>query len=256
MTTVRDAADVDGTSSQTVRTAVPEGRFPGPRSFACGPLVEGAGGLWPNTVHVLDAASAEAAVAEIAGDGWDCVKVYNTLPAEALVGVHAAADRLGLPVIGHVPTATSFEEARLDDTQHLVGVARAKGDTRDFPAILSGWRSFGPADSARVIEASLRLGLAHTPTFVTLERGFAYRDYAALRESADVKLLPPYYRDIIWSPTEGIPFLRGQGEAEFQLKEDAYLVATQLVGEMHRAGVTIHAGTDTQIPYIVPGAAL
>jgi imidazolonepropionase-like amidohydrolase len=37
---------------------------------------------------------------------------------------------------------------------------------------------------------------------------------------------------------------------------DAYLAGTKLVGRMHRAGVAIHAGTDTQIAFIVPGIAL
>lgn len=256
VTSVRDAADVDGTSSRPVREGVHEGRFPGPRSFACGPLVDGTEPLWSNSLIVRDAAEAEAAVDQIAAEGWDCVKVYNSLTPEALAGLHAAADRHGLPVIGHVPARTSFDEARLDDAQHLIGVAREKGDLRSFPQVLDAWRSFDAAKEAAIIEASLRNGTAHTPTFVVLERGFAYRDYAALYESPDAKLLPPLYRDVIWSPVDGMPFLRNQTEERHRLMEDAYLAGTALVGRMHRAGVRIHAGTDTQIAYIVPGAGL
>ncbi|HKJ24832.1 MAG TPA: amidohydrolase family protein [Myxococcota bacterium] len=256
VTTVRDAGDVDGTSSTPPREGVRAGRFPGPRSFACGPFVDGEPTQWANSIVALDAAAAMAAVERIAAEGWDCIKVYDHLPAESLAAVHAAADRVGLPVIGHVPVATSLAEAHLDDVQHLTGVARKKGDDRPFPAVLDAWRSFGPDDAAAVIEASLRLGIAHTPTFVVLERGIGYRDYPKLAASPDVALLPRYYRDLVWDPEVGMPFVRNQGERDFRLREDAYLAGTELVGEMHRAGVAIHAGTDTQVPYVVPGAAL
>jgi hypothetical protein len=256
VTSVRDAGDADGTSSRPARDGVREGRFPGPRSFACGPFFDGDEPKWPNSVRAVEPREAKAAVDRLAEEGWDCVKVYDGMSPEALAAVHRAADRHALRVIGHVPIATSLEEAHLDDAQHLIGVARPKGDARPFPEVLDGWRTLGPERAAVMIDVSLQQNIAHTPTLVTLERGFAYRDYPALHASPDAALLPHYYRDLVWDPQEGMPMLRGQGEREWRLREDAYLRATQWVGEAYRAGVAIHAGTDTSIPYLVPGAAL
>ena len=256
ITSVRDAADVDATSSRPVRDGVREGRFPGPRSFACGPLVDGPEPIWPNSLVVRDAAEATAAVDHLAAEGWDCVKAYDRLSPEALAAVRTAAERHGLPVIGHVPRSVSFETAHLDDVQHLTGVAREPGDDRPFPEVLEGWRRFDEARAQAIVDASLRLGIAHTPTFVVLERGVAYADYESLRTSAEAALLPRFYADVVWSPVEGIPFLRSRTPEHYALMQDGYREGAKLVGRLHRAGVAIHAGTDTQIAFIVPGAAL
>ncbi len=256
VTSVRDAGDADGTSSRTPREGVREGRFPGPRSFACGPLVDGPRTRWPNSRVVADAAEAETVVAEIAEAGWDCVKVYDDLTPETLDAIQAAARRRGLPVIGHVPRRVEFEAARLDDVQHLTGVPNPAGNLEPFPEVLATWRRFGAERAARIEAASLRDGVAHTPTLVTLERAFAFRDYEALRTSDEAALLPRFYADVVWSPVEGMPFLRTRDERQYRLLEDAFRAGARFVGRLHRAGVAIHAGTDTQIAFLIPGAAL
>jgi imidazolonepropionase-like amidohydrolase len=256
VTSVRDAADPDGTSTAPARDGVREGRFPGPRVFACGPLVDGPEPVWPNTVSLREPAEAGPAIAEIARAGFDCVKVYDGLRPAVLEAVHVAADAHGLPVIGHVPRRVGFAEARLDDVQHLTGVATAVGDLRPFPRNLDGWRSFDEADARAIVEASLRFDMAHTPTLVSLERMAAMSDYAAVRASADAQLLPRFYRDVVWSPTEGLPFLRGREAGDYALMREALPHAMEMVGRLHRAGVRIHAGTDAQVPFVVPGIAL
>jgi hypothetical protein len=257
VTSVRDAGDPDGTSSQPVRSGVREGRYPGPRSFACGPFLDHGEQRWPNSLMVGTPAEAAAAVERVADAGWDCLKVYDGLSSEVLAAIHTAADRRGLPVIGHVPRGVPFEQARLDDVQHLTGVPAVNGRTDPFPKVLEAWRRFDEARAAMIEQVSLREGIAHTPTFVTLDRGMAYEaDYEALRRGPDAALLPRFYADVVWSPTQGLPFLRDRDPEDHGLMEDAYLRGTALVRRLHRAGVVIHAGTDTQIAFIVPGAAL
>ena len=255
VTGVRDAGDADGTSTAPAREGVRAGRFPGPRIFACGPLVDGPEPRWPNTIVLREPAEAAAAVERIAREGFDCVKVYDSLTPEVLATVREAARAQGLPVIGHVPRRVPFEEARLDDVQHLTGVT-GSGDLRPFPQTLDRWRTLDEARIRFVVETSRALGIAHTPTLVSLERFAAMEDYAAVRESADAKLLPGLYRDVTWSPTEGLPFLRGRPAAEYALFRDGLERGKTFVARLHEAGVPIHAGTDTLLPFLVPGAAL
>ena len=255
VTSVRDAGDTDGTSSAPVRDAVRSGALAGPRSFACGPFVDGPPARWPNTVVVEDAMQARAAVDRIAAEGWDCIKVYDRLKLPELAAIHAAADRRGLSVIGHVPRRVPFEHAQLDDVQHLSGVQDVAGSMALAQIAIAEGR-FDDARATKIEQASLRYGIAHTPTFVTLERGIAYADYEALRTGPDAALLPRFFADVVWSPTDGMPGLRDQPDAWFRLREDAFLRGTALVGRLHRAGVKIMAGTDTQIAFVVPGIAL
>jgi imidazolonepropionase-like amidohydrolase len=108
----------------------------------------------------------------------------------------------------------------------------------------------------QIVAASRDLGIAHTPTLVVGERLLGMQDYAALRESTDAKLLPRFYRDVIWSPRDGIPVLRRLEPADFPVLRDAAARELRLVKRLFDAGVRIHAGSDTQNPFVVPGASL
>lgn len=256
VTTVRDAGDVDGTSTAPARDGVREGRFPGPRVLACGPFVDGPDPIWTNSRVVAVPADAEPIVAQIAADGFDCVKAYNNLTPETLAAVREAAAKHGLPVIGHVPGRVAFEDARLDDVQHLTGVHPLQDPPVPFPEVLAGWRVFSDERARFITGMSLAYDIAHTPTLVVLDRQLAMRDYEAARKGEDVGLLPRLYRDVVWSPTEGLPFVRNRTEEDYRLFEEALRGSQALVARMYRAGVRIHAGTDCQIPFVVPGAAL
>jgi imidazolonepropionase-like amidohydrolase len=256
VTSVRDAGDADGTGTAPARDGVRAGRFAGPRVFACGPFVDGPTPIWPNSIAVHDVAEAAAAVERIAREGFDCVKAYDGLTPETLAAVREAAHARGLPVIGHVPRAVAFEDARLDDVQHLTGARSGVGETRPFPRSLDAWRAVDEARERFVVETSRAQGIAHTPTLVTLEGIAAVGDWARARERADAKLLPAFYRDVIWSPAEGLPMLRALGAEDYAIMRMASQRGRGLVARLHAAGVPIHAGTDTLNPFLAPGAAL
>jgi imidazolonepropionase-like amidohydrolase len=257
VTTVRDAGDVDGTATAPAREGARGGAFPSPRIFACGPLVDGAEPIWKNSLPVTNAEQAAAAVAKIAEQGFDCVKVYDGLTAESLAAVQRAAAEKGLPVIGHVPRRVPFEAADLDDVQHLTGVATpAGGDLRPFPKNMVAWSQVDDARMDFIVETSRKLGIAHTPTLVVLERLRAMQDYASLREAPDGKLLPRLYRDVVWSPREGLPILRRLEPADFPVLQDAGARGLRLMRRLHAAGVPVFTGSDTQNPFVVPGASL
>ncbi len=255
-TSVRDASDPDGTSTAPARDGVRQGRFPGPRVFACGPLVDGPEPVWANTLVVRTPTEAKQAVAKVAADGFDCVKVYNSLSAETLAAVREAAAEHELPVIGHVPWGVSFEEARLDDVQHLTGVHPVQDPPLRFPESLKRWNDFDEERARYVTGMSIAYDIAHTPTLVVLDRLAAVEDYDAARAEPDAQLLPRFYRDVVWSPSEGLPFLRNRTAEDYAYYREGLTRGSALVAQMHRAGVPIYAGTDTQVPFQVPGAAL
>ena len=230
-----------------------EGRFPGPRVFACGPFVDGPSPLWPNSRVVTNAAEARAAVAKIAADGYDCVKAYDRLSADALAGLKEEAATHGLPVIGHVPWAVPYLDARYDDVQHLTGIGAMPGDTRPFPARLDVTKSEAEIDE--LVRRTVELGIAHTPTLVTMERIRSTRDYAAARATAGALLVPRLYRDAVWSPS-GSRLLGDLTAADYDLLDRASERSRHLVGKLHRAGAELHTGSDVLNPFVVPGESL
>jgi cytosine/adenosine deaminase-related metal-dependent hydrolase len=257
VTTVRDAGDVDGTATPPARDGVREGRFPGPRIFACGAFIDGPDPIWKNSIVASTPEQGMAAVEKIAAGGFDCVKVYDRLTPEVLAAVREAAARHHLHVIGHVPRKVPFEQARLDDVQHLTGVQTpAGGDERPFPKNMGEWAKVDDARMDFIVETSKRLGIAHTPTLVVIDRMRRMENYAGLREEPDAKMLPRLYRDVIWSPTLGLPYLRRFTAEDYPVLADVSVREGRLVKRLHDAGVAVHAGSDTQNPFVVPGASL
>ena len=246
VTTVRDLGDVDGTAVAPVRDGLRDGKFAGPRLFACGPFVDGKEALWPNSRIVGNGTEAEAAVRGIADAGFDCVKVYDHLPALGLNAVRAAATARGLPVVGHVPNAVSYAEAGIADVQHFTKAPTFdRADPRPFPEAMDAWLAVDDTLMDRIVAHALEHGVANTPTLVATERLSRLDAYDELREEPDAQLLPRVYRDVVWRPTEAftpeiLATLRAAVEKEKRLAK-----------RLHDAGARIHVGSDVLASFIV-----
>ena len=267
VTAVRNTGDFDASARDlTMRDAVRADLYPGPRVFRCGPILDGASPLWPASVIVTTPEAARREVARLSAEGVDCIKVYARMEAAVLAALREAARAEGLPVVGHVPRGVAFEEALLDDAQHLIGVPRAHADrpldlTGDEPAtevnpFIVGWAELDEARIAEVALVSLRHGIRHTPTLVFLKLASEADQTEELRGRLDAALLPRVFRDVFWRPPERF---RSGGRVTpdtWPAFRRAFAQSLATVGALHRAGVTLHAGTDTGNPFVVPGASL
>lgn len=241
VTAVRDTGSFDGAIFAT-RRRISAGELPGPRIFTCGPILDGDPPFWSGSRVVRDAAEARRAVDELAAQKVDCIKVYERISAEALGAVREAAERHGLPVIGHVPDAVPFSEARLADVQHLTGIVE-RGE------------QLTPARIRAIATVSAALQIAHTPTLVFLERVAKLTDYQHELADPAARLLPRYYREILWNPAYD-PRLRGLSAGDEDALRETLRNAKLIVKALHEAGVEIHVGTDAMNPFVVPGASL
>src|SRR5262249_32609265 len=147
-----------------------------------------------------------------------------------------------------------YEEARLDDAQHLIGIAPPSADPGlRYPRLLAQWERLDDARLDHLIDASRRLGIANTPTLVTVDRMIRMGDYERLQQEADAQLLPAFYRQVAWNPQGGITQASQLDAAGFAMVERAFAVMKRTVKRMHDAGVRLHSGTDTLVAFVVPG---
>lgn len=254
---VRDAGDVDGTSSEPALRGIAAERFPGPRVQACGPFVDGDPPLWKNSLVARDPEEGRRAVEALAGRGYGCVKAYNGLDEATLDAVREAAHARGLPVIGHVPRRVPYERARLDDAQHLIGIAPPPDDLLlPFPAILAQWERLDDARLTALVDAMLRQRIANTPTLITIDRLLHSRDYPRMLREPDVQLLPRFYREVVWNPDGGMSPAAGLDADDFAMIGRAFEVMKRTVKRLHESGTRLHSGTDALIAFVVPGASL
>lgn len=255
VTTVRDV----GYSYPDIfvrREEIAAGAFPGPRIFTCGTMLDGAPPLWEEAVVVATPAEAAPVVTRLASEGADCIKVYTNLRPDVLSAIRREAANVGLPVIGHIPATMAFDEARLDDVQHLIGVPDQTGFARDSNPFASGWDAMSAERIAFIADTSIAQGSAHTPTLVFLDYN-SRRDWPeALRAISGADYLPAIFAEIFWQPEQSFR-LGGQATpALYAQFRQGFEAAMETVRELHMRGVQLHAGTDTGNPFIVPGVSL
>jgi imidazolonepropionase-like amidohydrolase len=275
VTGVRDmhALDPDAIFIFGLRKRVQEGKQPGPRVVAAGPLVDGPKPLVPNSLVAANAAEGREAVRKLKKMGADFVKVYTKLPRDAYLCIADEAKKQGLPFAGHVPESVSAAEASdlgQKSIEHLTGVELACSDSEDelrreavatlakadnqVAMELLGRIDARAADSfsdkkARALYARfVRNGTWQVPTLTVLH-SLVSLDDPKFTADPRVKYMPPSilsYWSLIKLPPEMTVGLKRR-----------YKRATGLVRAMHQARVPFLAGTDTPgVPYVFPGFSL
>jgi cytosine/adenosine deaminase-related metal-dependent hydrolase len=254
---LREAGDVDGTGTPAALALIESGAFPGLDLHYSYSFVTTDHARWPNSIQFDSAGQADAIVAQLRHMGARWVKSYENLDIPRVRALVAAARRAGLGVLGHVPAKLAFEEALLPDTQHYFGVPAPTDLRRDHIVNrIVDWQGVTPARIAEIVEVCRREGLAMTPTHSSGLNILRLEDYETERESRDVRILPDFYRDIVWHPVHGLPIFRNISAEDFHRGRDAAKRKLELTHALWRAGVPLRLGTDVQQPFAVPGFSL
>ena len=254
--------------------------------FVDGPLMLPGGANWPDAKAVATPEQARLAVRALAAQGADFLKIYNSVPRDAFFALAEEARAAGIPFAGHVPEAVSpleAAEAGMLSQEHLNNILlnasseeerlrterlatmndpQLSGSARlqllAWPLLAGLVDTYDDQKAAALFRAFAKNGAWQTPTLSILE-GFA-------RERDDDFVNDPRRRYLPRSWTENwdprvMFYLRDLSPAEYEvLHQRMRMLLTRyrkLVGDMHRAGVELLAGTDTN-PFnpVLPGWGL
>ncbi len=243
------------------RARVELGELPGPRLLIAGPIIEGAPPA--QAVGVVDTegrrlvktfAEAAAEVRRQKAAGFDYIKVYNNVPLDAYKGVVAEAERLRMPVVGHVPFAAGIHgalAARQKSIEHLRGYVEklVPADAPIQPGVDMRSRTLAweYADTSRISElvrATKDAGAWQCPTLGTsiyTAPSSAIERYLATPEA---KYLDPQTREA-FRRRDRVKWLSNFTEADFERATHANERQAVLLRAMHEAGVPLLAGTDS-----------
>jgi hypothetical protein len=255
VTTIRDAGDTDGTALPESLDGLATGRFIGPRTFAAGPFIIKGSTRWSNVLIVNEPGDADRIARTLVARGAKCMKLYENLTVDEIAALERAASEHGLVTLGHVPTRLGFEEALLADAQHFFGIAPPASLPRDH--VLDRLSCWGAVDDQRmdlIVRTAVEKRRANTPTLVVNERLLAAGSDGLLDDAA-VRLLPRFFREVVWHPQHGLPAYRGPTLARTERLKIALEKKLELVGRLYRAGATLRLGTDFQ-SFVIPGNAL
>jgi imidazolonepropionase-like amidohydrolase len=243
------------------RARVELGELLGPRLLIAGPIIEGVPPAQAASVVdtegrrlVKTFAEGVAEVRRQKAAGFDYIKVYNNIPLDAYNGLVAEADRVRMPVVGHVPFAAGIQGALAagqKSIEHLRGYTEklVPADAPIQPGIdlRSRTLAWEYADLSRIpelVRATRDAGAWQCPTLGTsiyTAPSSAIERYLATPEAG---YLDPLTREAFRNRGR-VKWLSNFTEADFERATRANDKQAVLLRAMHAAGVPLLAGTDS-----------
>jgi len=252
---------------------IESGKFLGPHIVAAGPWLAGRGRKTPEQFPVANADEARAAVRELKQRGADFIKILTLPSREAFFAVADEARKQGISFVGHLPLdvdAAEASDAGMHSIEHfyysdfalslsaqektLRPQLLAAEKKRDFTASAS-LRSEAVASFSSEKADALWNKLKTNKTWVTptLEEIYAAGHPAAV--PLDKKSLTFIPEPVLKSWRGGAaddPASSARVNALAKLAENDW----KLTGEMHAAGVSLLAGSDSLDEGVIPGFSL
>jgi imidazolonepropionase-like amidohydrolase len=253
------------------------GKLDGPRLVLAGSIIDGPKPIWPGSTAATTTTEGRQAVRKTKEEGYDFVKVYNLLARDVYLAIADEAKKQGLPFAGHVPysvTAAEASDAGQKSMEHLYGILLAcslaeekltpelKGARKDPKnpdrALLRRINeqvmdTYDAKKAAALFEKFKANGTWQCPTMTVLH-SIAYLDDPKHTNDDRLKYMPQSVRSS-WNPKTDFR-LKNLTKEDYAYQKKLFDRNLQLVGEMHRAGVGILAGTDVLNPYCFPGFSI
>jgi hypothetical protein len=234
--------------------------------FLASPLIDGPKPLMPRvSISVADETQARQAVAQQREFGADFIKVYSLLPRDAYFAIADEARKRSIPFVGHVPLsvkASGASDAGQKSIEHLTGVALGcsaqeealSAEVARMTEIPDMWpvgaltgRAFESYDQSKAQSLFARFvknGTWHCPTLTAI-RSISRLRVPQLSNDERLKYVPKEIRSYWEKERNDSNRLTPEERAALLL---FFSGSIRIVGDMHRAGVSILPGTDTGFP--------
>lgn len=199
---------------QSLRSSIHNGLRVGPSIYMAGYILNGDQAADFHLV-LKTPLEAQEAVEKLKKGGVDFIKVHNQLSREVFTAIASESQKIGLDFVGHVPHGISLleaTEAGMKTVEHIEVLMETELYQKENPTqgLKDALDRLRGEHGERVFSAFVKNGTAYTPTLS------GYRDFVSSAETSEAK---------------------AQGEALFRR-------FIELTGQMHKAKVTLLAGTD------------
>lgn len=276
VTTIKDVGNELNRILAT-RDAERRGEVLCPRIYCCGPLVDGSPPFWADISYELgDAARAAAAADMLADRGVDALKTYMMLRLDAMTEFVKRGRERGLTTSAHLGRVTAgpaieigmagiehtpqgfYAEVVPDELFIDADERRKRGLSRFWAGFMAGWAAVDlKGDKVRrMVDLMVTHGVYLNPTLHIIERFVE-----AGQHGVDAMAAEPEVLACAASLREGWPdgirhFIGDWTAADADASRRALETCMAFTGLLYRAGVRLHASTDTPVPFMVPGHSL
>lgn len=271
ITGIRDAAADLSPSVLQWRDQIAKGELMGPTLFTSGPKLEGYKSSWVGDIEVSTNAEVDKMLDSLQGLKVDFVKITdNAIKPDIYLYILQEAKKRGMKTSGHVPFALTMDEvssAGLGSVEHMSYVLKA-GSTRDkevadkvragelttrvaSPMIA---QSFDEATALAVYQRMAKNGTIVVPT-LNISRTVAYLDQDNHQKDSYLQYIGQGLKNTYaWRVSR----VAKDGPEAIAERHAVYEKSAALLPLLHKAGVTIMAGTDAGFlnSYVYPGLGL
>lgn len=231
----------------------------GPRIFSATNVVDGANQVWPFAFRMDRPDQAEPFVAAAVRDGYDQIKVYHELSREVYAALFDAAEKHKIKVVGHVPFSVGIDGA-LASGQYSIEHQRGY----DFDAVrpqafainhglnaerLSSLQRMSDERMRDLVRKTVAAGVWNCPTFVINDLLERPEHRAAVARHPLLRYVPAEVRAAVAGNDVDDLFPRDAIAAQRASLPQRY----KLLKMLSDAGAGLLIGTDTPVPYLVPG---
>ncbi|GAB2537064.1 amidohydrolase family protein [Spirosoma aerophilum] len=271
ITGIRDAAADLSTNVLKWRDQISSGELAGPTLFTSGPKLEGYKSTWIGDIEVSTNEEVDKMLDSLQGLKVDFVKITdNAIKPDIYLYILQEAKKRGLKTSGHVPFALSMDEvssAGLGSVEHMSYVLKA-GSMRDKEVadkVRTGQlttriaapmiaQSFDQATALAVYQRMARNGTFVVPT-LTISRTIAYLDQDNHTQDSYLQYIGQGLKNTYAWRVNRVAKDSPEAIAE---RHATYEKSAALLPLLHKAGVTIMAGTDAGFlnSYVYPGLGL
>ena len=250
------------------RDSIAKGTLVGPTMIMSGPMLDGylADGKslrFPSSIPVITPDDAVRAVRTLAAQHVDFIKVQSEVPRDAYLAAAAEAHRLGLPIVGHVPTRVRLDEvitAGQASVEHLMGLF--EGCTPHEDQFLAGkgnmqliLESYDQAHCDALIKRVAQAHIAQCPTLVW-QKGGTLLDLMDQDHQPLARYVPMSWRTGAWRQFSDAIMVDLRKDP-LERRQEFWHRNLTMTAALYRAGVPLLAGTDAAPGvFVVPGFSL
>lgn len=244
--------------------------FIGPKSIISSRVLDGATSPIPGITKVETEAQAREEVRKYFELGADFIKIYNDLSREVYFAIADESSKLGILFAGHIPigvTALEAAEAGQRSIEHNAMINIATSDT--YPNIAHEYGNELTDDQALEFQLKINEGyggeraaltyekLASSSTWITPTLTVRRYDTFVVEQFELLNEFWPYLpHEYASGRQQYAEYIRENRTNEQQLFEERQFAHHELmVGDMHKAGVKLLAGTDGGF-YCFPGCMI
>jgi hypothetical protein len=248
VTSVRNMwGGMNGTDHLGWRAQIEAGEMFGPTIYTSGPVMEGPPKTMPLMDVYADPESAIKAVSQQIDQGYDFIKVYDYIDLPTYDAIVEKAQARGVMVIGHTPKKVGLDRVLSSGQvtiEHLSGFIDNDAGEYIIPE----------SDLPKYATMTAEAGTYICPTIAVYQMYVPNKELHLLEGRPEMALISPGMK-FLWqyfSRPGAMGNVTFQGDYPARINE-MFLNTTRI---MHDHDVKFILGTDSDNPYLVPGASL